>query len=477
MRWTAWILAGWLVVSCAVAASPPRPVVVEPVELPTALRNPLKGLRGSPWRFNPWTTLIKFYIPWNKLEDRESDTPQKIRDACNRIFKARGPDKKLHPIEQLNIKAIPRVYLDFATGKLYWPSDMTPGDYSSPQFIARVRRLVARLGEVWDHDPRIAYVEMGLIGKWGEHHHPSVSPQMQKILGDAFTAAFHHKSVMVRLPWDFTGYRFGIYWDSWDHAQQARHAAGIEKLQHWPFAPIGGETAFNWGRVDIQPGRNPDEALSEPVHLRSILDSVRRLHGNHLGWISEYTQSNPAAAAGAEQLQRTLGYRFVIRSFTYPQRVEPGGELAVRFSVVNTGSSPLYVNWPVELSLLDPGTHRPIWRGKFTGTDTRTWQPGDQWQPTTQRYAVEPTAVEVSGSFALPRDLAPGRYIVALSINDPACDLPSVRFAIRNYFRGGRHPMGYIGVGVDPGDSALATTSFDDPAKDFSLHYETSPTP
>jgi hypothetical protein len=47
-----------------------------------------------------------------------------------------------------------------------------------------------------------------------------------------------------------------------------------------------------------------------------------------------------------------------------------------------------------------------------------------------------------------------------------------VRFAIENYFIGGRHPIGIIGVGKTPVSAELDATSFDDPAKDTTLHYE-----
>ena len=56
---------------------------------------------------------------------------------------------------------------------------MTPGDYSSDQFKRRALRLIQRLGTVWDNDPRVAYIELGLIGRWGEQHSPSITPEMQ----------------------------------------------------------------------------------------------------------------------------------------------------------------------------------------------------------------------------------------------------------------------------------------------------------
>jgi hypothetical protein len=65
-----------------------------------------------------------------------------------------------------------------------------------------------------------------------------------------------------------------------------------------------------------------------------------------------------------------------------------------------------------------------------------------------------------------------GDYTLALAILDPAGMQPAVRFAIRNYFIGGRHPIGVIGVGKTPSSAELDPACFDDPAKDKTLHYE-----
>jgi hypothetical protein len=50
--------------------------------------------------------------------------------------------------------------------------------------------------------------------------------------------------------------------------------------------------------------------------------------------------------------------------------------------------------------------------------------------------------------------------------------MPSARFAIENYFRGGWHPLGFIGIGEAPKEAALNNMRFDSPAFDDSLHYK-----
>jgi hypothetical protein len=71
----------------------------------------------------------------------------------------------------------------------------------------------------------------------------------------------------------------------------------------------------------------------------------------------------------------------------------------------------------------------------------------------------------------LPASVPQGRYVLALAILDPAGMLPAVRFAIENYFTGGRHPIGLVGVDRPVSTRQLSPMHFDDPAADRTLHY------
>jgi hypothetical protein len=307
-------------------------IVIKPKEYQGALRNPLKGFRpdAGPRAFtHEYATLARCYLKWNELENSESDGIERIMRVCNERWK---------DVEKNNIKVIPRVYLDWdeKNGNEYWPADMQVHDYSSEQFRHRVQRLIQRLGECWDKDPRVAWIQLGVIGYWGEHHNPSPNAQMQDLLGDAFTEAFQNEKVTVR----------------------------------------------------------------------------------------------------------------------------------------NTGSAPFYYNWPVEVSLLEPKSRNIVWKDTFRDVDIRMWLPGDQWNKQSRKYGIEPKIYEVCGLFTVPGDVPHGEYIVALAVLDPAGMLPTVRLAIENYFIGGRHPIGFIGVGQTLSSAELDPTCFDDPAEDRTLHYE-----
>ena len=134
-------------------------VVITPTEYTHALRNPLKGLRwgfkNQQWGSNfpnnnhPYVSCGKWYIGWNLIENNNSDDINKIRDYCNNLWEN---------IPNENNKIIPRVYIAWPDNEKRWPSDMTEGDFTSEQFKIRIKRLIKRLGTVWDSDPRVGYV-------------------------------------------------------------------------------------------------------------------------------------------------------------------------------------------------------------------------------------------------------------------------------------------------------------------------------
>lgn len=458
-------------------------VTVFPREFQGAINNPLKGFRA--YKEHGYGLLVRKYIGWNELELSADDTVDRIIALTNKITVIQGKR-----FEDLNIKLVPRVYLDWEgrPGRQHWPADLHTFDYDSPTFQERLKALVAKLGQAWDEDPRIFAVQMGLIGYFGEHHHPAPTPQQRRLLAEAFQSAFKNKPVLVRHndP-EFMEAGFGIYYDTFANLtreppfgpkDQFPWQATFVYRDVWKHAPIEGEVEYNWQKRDDAKatqtfGLTPDETLTVPAYRRYMIDKIRRYHASYLGWISSYNDSNSEVVAGAGEVQKVFGYRFVLESVSYPLVIEPGKQLTVKLTVRNTGSAPFYLDWPVAVALLDPTTRKPVWMAPLDGVDIRQWMPGEDWDSSAFAYRRAPAAYPSVGRATVPENLRPGQYIIALGILDRQGGmLPSVRFAIENYFRGGWHPLGFIGVGQRPTEIALKNIQFDSPAFDETLHYK-----
>lgn len=478
------LLALWL--SCArfQAMGEDGWVTVMPPEFQGAINNPLKGFRD--YKRNGYGLLRRQYVRWNEIEANADDSVERVIAYVNRVTVIGG-----RRFEDINVKLVPRVYLDWngAPRNQHWPADLHTFDYDSPAFQERLRRLAEKLGKAWDDDPRIFAVQMGLIGYWGEHHNPAPTVAQRRLLTEVFQRAFKNKPVLVRhTNPEFMQGGFGIYYDTFGTItreppqgprDQFPWAATNVYPEIWKRAPIEGEVEYNWqrDRETSKPletfGVTPNETMTVPAYRNYMLDKIRRYHASYLGWISDYDDSQSDVVAGAGELQKAFGYRFVLDSASYPLAAQPGNNLAVKLTVRNTGSAPFYLDWPVGVALLDAATKKPVWSAPLEGVDIRQWLPGEEWDSTEFAYRRPAEPHNNEGYATLPPDIQPGSYILALAILDRQGGMvPSARFAIENYFRGGWHPLGFIGIGNPPQEASLKGVTFDSPAFDDSLSYK-----
>ncbi len=464
-------------------------VTVVPPEFQGAINNPLKGFRD--YKKDGYGLLERQYINWNDIEVSADDNVERIIAHTNKITSTKGKR-----FEDLNVKLVPRVYLDWngeAESKKgpqqHWPADLHTFDYDSPAFQARLKALVAKLGKAWDNDPRIFAVQMGLIGHFGEHHNPAPTADQRRLLAEAFQKAFKNKPVLVRhTDPEFMDAGFGIYYDTFAYIDREPPEGSKDQFPWqathvypniWKRAPIEGEVEYNWQmqRDTAKPkqtfGRTPDETMEEPAYRRYMIDKIRRYHASYLGWIDNYDEGDQDVLAGAAEVQKAFGYRFVLDSISYPQTAKPDGTLTVKLAVRNTGSAPFYLDWPVAAALLDPETKKLVWSAPLSGVDIRKWLPGEDWDSSAFAYRRAAKQNLSTGTATLPSGMRAGRYILALAILDRQGGMvPSARFATENYFRGGWHPFGFIGIGKAPEEVSLTNIPLDSPAFDDSLSYK-----
>ena len=121
------LACGFAVLSCpgqtetgpaAVAENPATEiewVTVRPEEVPDALNNPWKGFRRH--HEHGYGLLVRRCIPWNEIEHSAGDTVERIIAHTSAICRVGG-----RGFEGLNIKLVPRVYLDWDG------SEGSPGD-------------------------------------------------------------------------------------------------------------------------------------------------------------------------------------------------------------------------------------------------------------------------------------------------------------------------------------------------------------
>jgi uncharacterized lipoprotein YehR (DUF1307 family) len=413
-----------------------------------AFTNPMKGFRPT-WSFdyddvnsskNEFASVYKHYIGYSSLEKTASDTAKKIIDWSNKAWRN---------IEGKNIKVIPRVVLTFPTSNQagasvgnYWPDDISqPSNVSrwtTEELKSRLVTFVMKLAEAWDNDPRVAAIELGLWGNWGEYHlypdsYINIPSDFQEALGTAFSAYFKNKKIMIRYPDTFQNYQFGFYWDSFALPNDSYNGEGIIIRDNWKEQMITGEVAYDWGDLSLL-GENPDATLKKDDATDYLINWIKRTHASSLGWISDYNKNDNSLSKNAKRVQKILGYRYFINSVIYNRQLNPGEEILLELQISNIGAAPFYYKWPFQLILMN--LNRKIEWKETVDIDIRQWLPDE-----TNTIVIKSI---------LPASLKADNYVIAVSILDPSGNLPSLRFANENYYNGGITPLGIIGIGREP---------------------------
>src|SRR5207237_9484999 len=109
-------------------------------------------------------------------------------------------------------------------------------------------------------------------------------------------------------------------------------------------------------------------------------------------------------------VQRKMGYRFILRRLEYSKVVQPGTMMPIHMWWLNAGVAPVYVEYDLALEIRNEKTsvisRIPV--------DVRKWLPGD---------AV------YDGALYMPENLADGEYEVRDATLDPLTGTPAIRFA------------------------------------------------
>jgi hypothetical protein len=388
---------------------------------PGPLDNPLKGYaaftEGETYR-DP-VSMAYHNVSWRELEPREG---QYAFEAWEKRAWENPLSKGKHIVF--------RVYLDYPTlpsGVPPWLLDQgvktTPysdygggqsPDYEDPRLRAALARFIAALGKRYDQNPRVAFVQLGLLGHWGEWHtypRPELfaSPTVQSMVVESMRRAFPHKHLLARNPASPAGKdpTFGFHDDmipadtdgpeEWKFLPAIR-AAG--RVDNWKEAPRGGE---------MVPGAAKQYLGKEwPV----LMASVERAHFSFIGPYCPalVPSDDPQFRSRSHQLIRKLGYEYRLVDVEHPRKLRVRRPLSIVLTGMNQGLAPFYYPWRLSFALVD-GKGRVAQRWATTD-DIRKWLPG--------MFKV---------STSVPLNVPAGTYQLAVGIVDPWKQVPSIGFA------------------------------------------------
>ncbi len=241
-------------------------------------------------------------------------------------------------------------------------------DYSDPNLVAALESFITELGVRYDSDPRVGYIQLGLLGFWGEWHTwtgdvatDSWIPDATRMaVIDAYDAAFQTTMVQARyIHWYAVGRTgFGLHDDSFAHStidegiygqpmnwffwSQVVNAGATD---FWMLGPMGGEvrpelqsTIFDHNNEAGTEYKQDFGMCSETTHATYMLNY-------HAAWPGYSGSALDNARAASDR----MGYAFRLMEVA----VANGAVIDtvdVTATVIQDGIAPFYYDLGIDLS-------------------------------------------------------------------------------------------------------------------------------
>ncbi len=284
-------------------------------------------------------------------------------------------------------------------------------DYHAPELMAAHRKALKALGDRYDSDPFVAFVELGSLGHWGEWHvHESLGTLPDEATRNQYIQdyldAFHETHLMMRRPFrsasengmglfnDAVGdNRATLLWLDWieNGGEYQGEADALSPMpDSWKTCPIGGELSTS---KKVSKYLNDDQNL---LHL------LRLSHASWVGPNSFSEIKEEKLQASLDHLLNSIGYRLRVTRCSLEQDL-------LTVEIRNDGIAPFYYPWPVQVRMTDFDGNNTILESEL---DLREILPG------------------VSVQTAVRLDACESWKTIALGIINPVTNTPSVRFAM-----------------------------------------------
>ena len=302
-------------------------------------------------------------------------------------------------------------------------------DYADPIYLAKHAAFLQALGQRYNGDPNIEFLDIGSYGIWGEWHttHPA-SIQVRQQIVDMYLNAFT-KTPLVYMSDDAevmsyalahgTGLRRDGVGSPWHEARWAGTSAyaNVPAMgDAWLHAPI----VFEWFQTY-------DYLLAHKWSFDFAVDFMLR---NHVSLINDNLGAVPdEIKPELEKLARIAGYRFVLRDLALPESVHPGDTLPITMQWSNVGVAKLYRPYTLSLQLRNAAGE--VVASAPAPTDPRDWLPGDYTVP---------------ASISIPADLAAGAYTVTLGLFDTAAQRQPLHLAIDAPEKSGWYTVAQVSI-------------------------------
>ncbi len=312
-------------------------------------------------------------------------------------------------------------------------------DWNDPHYIARAQALIAALGQRYNNDPRLGWIDMFPYGDWGEWHTYGFSDTIiapmsianQRELIDANITAFSHKYIMMLTDSpDALTYALsrsanvGIRVDCLGTSQMGGASSKLLKVplaqERWRTAPF----------------------IVEPCTTANFQTALYQVKTYHIAMIGDgnfsYMSYSQVQQQYMKQAFAIAGSRFVLNRVTLPSRIAANSPFLMTTVWSNMNGAPAYTSWNVMLRLATSAGNI-VWQGKSRLDLQKLF-------PTTNAITHTNTPIEFTESFTLPHTLAAGNYTLSMQVVDPNNYYEPLHLAIQGRANDGSYMLGRVSI-------------------------------
>lgn len=396
----------------------------------------------------PPTTIAYFRVYWKFFEPEKEQYNWEMIDQALAMAASRGQALMLRiaPHGTGPERDVPHWYREMVGEKKDWKYNSNVNgwvvDPEDPRYVQYFGGMIASLGKKYDGHPSLNAVDLSFIGAWGEGAGSELlSQHTMQALVSAYTDNFKKTPLIALLMDEKTnqyaqetgngnvGWRVDCigdlgFWakdqNGWTHMYDFYPQAIIEygTRDAWKTAPVSLEicgTFLRWRDSE-----------------RYIMEQVKYIFDQSLKWhISSFNaKSSPVPPEWqplVDEWLKKMGYRFVLRRFTYPEKVARNGKLDFTSWWENKGVAPCYEPFPLAIRLKNKNEEKIF----LTRAHIPKWLPGDN---------------VYDDALFVPMDMQPGEYEVQLALVDRLSHEPRVLLAIEGKDADGWYTMGKIQI-------------------------------
>jgi hypothetical protein len=324
--------------------------------------------------------------------------------------------------------------------------DLYEPEWWHPLYQEAHAEFVKAYGKRFDGESGLEFIDMRYYGFWGEGHRFGATQtwpaavnkrELMKRFIDMYVTAFRKTPLVVQTARDHeepypegTAIDYALSKGCWMRRDGFGGYLDQQESRliknHWQKHPLVAENGAAY--ADYLAGKIPGWTIDR------IIEEMLAHHISYfpMGWgLRDWRALVQKRPDLVKQASLRIGYRLIVAQASWPETVKAGDSFRVKTVWRNRGVACCPFRWHPAVYLRYPESGQLIGRAVHGGADLRTW--------------VEGREESLSFTISVPNKIKPGRYGVAVAIEDQQ-GTPAIDLGIEGNDGGKRFLLGQIRV-------------------------------